>query len=111
MAAFVSSVVPSREKLLEGGPEEAESHFRAAHPTWESEMSAIDIQRAAPEEARIFEDGELVGEIFRDESAFEEEAPFYVVHLTEDPRGPKRIHARESVIDTVQWTVDSHPLC
>ena len=49
-------------------------------------MSSIDIRQAVPEQARIHEDGELMGEIYRDESAFEEEAPFYVVHLSEDPR-------------------------
>ena len=73
-------------------------------------MAAIDIQHATPEEARIYEDGDLIGEIFRDESAFEEQAPFYTVHLTEDPRGPRRVYARENLTETVQWMVDSDPV-
>ena len=73
-------------------------------------MAAIDILEATPEEARIYEDGDLIGEIFRDESAFEDEPPFYVVDLSEDPRGPKRVYARENLVETVHWMVDSHPL-
>ena len=73
-------------------------------------MATIDISELAPKEARIFEDGELVGEMFRDESAFEEQPAFYTVQLSEDPRGPRRVYAREQLLETAQWTVDSHPL-
>ena len=73
-------------------------------------MPAIEIREITPTEERIYDDGDLIGEIFRDQSAFEEQAPFYVVHLTEDPRGPKRIYSREHLTETVQWMVDSHPL-
>ena len=70
-------------------------------------MTATDIQDLAPEQARIFEDGELVAEIFRGDHAFEEQAPFYVVDLTDDPHGPRRIYARDHSIETARWTVDS----
>lgn len=73
-------------------------------------MTTTDIQRLAPEEARIFEDGELVAEIFRGDHAFEEQPPFYVVDLTDDPHGPRRIYARDHSIETARWTVDSAPL-
>ena len=73
-------------------------------------MPAIDIREATPEHARIYEDGDLIGEIFRDESAIDDDPPFYVVHLTEDPRGPKRICVNENLFETVHWMVDSHPL-
>ena len=69
-------------------------------------MATIDMCALAPDEARIFEDGELVGEIFRDEDAFEEDAPFYTVHLSEDPHGPRRVYAREQLLETARWTVD-----
>ena len=74
-------------------------------------MSAIDIDRFAPREARISEDGELVGEVFRDEIGFEEEPPFHVVDLSEDPRGPKRVYVREDLVETVRWTLDPNPVC
>ena len=73
-------------------------------------MQAIDIDRIAPREARIHEDGELVGEVFRDETGFGEEPPFHVVDLSEDPRGPKRVYLREDLVETARWTLDAHPV-
>ena len=48
--------------------------------------------------------------LFRDEAGFEEEPPFNVVDLTEDPRGPKRICLRESLVETARWTLDAYPV-
>ena len=73
-------------------------------------MSGIDIAAIAPEQTRLHEDGELVAELFRDEAGFEEEPPFNVVDLTEDPRGPKRIYVRESLVETARWTLDPYPV-
>ena len=73
-------------------------------------MTSIDIAAIAPEQTRLSEDGELVTELFRDEAGFEEEPPFNVVDLTEDPRGPKRICLRESLVETARWTVDAYPV-
>ena len=71
-------------------------------------MSEIDIAAIAPEQTRLSEDGELVAELFRDEAGFEEEPPFNVVDLTEDPRGPKRVCLRESHVETARWTLDAY---
>ena len=38
-----------------------------------------------------------MGEVFRDETGFEEEPPFHVVDLSEDPRGPDRTNNRVAV--------------
>lgn len=73
-------------------------------------MTTIDIRELAPEEARIHEDGELVAELFRDETAFDEDPPFYTVHLSDDPRGARRVYAREQLFESARWTVDPHPL-
>ena len=73
-------------------------------------MTGIDIDRAAPMVTRLSEDGELVAELFRDEAGFEEEPPFNVVDLSEDPRGPKRICLRESLVETARWTLDAYPV-
>ena len=70
-------------------------------------MSCIDIAAIAPEQTRLHEDSELVAELFRDESAFEEEPSLYVVDLSDDPAGPKRIHLREHCLDTARWTLDA----
>ena len=74
-------------------------------------MARIEFKRRTPEESAIYDDGDLVGEVYRQESAIEDEPHYYVVHLSEDPRGPKRIYARDMIRDTAQWMVDSHPLC
>ena len=73
-------------------------------------MTGIDIAAIAPEQTRLSEDGELVAELFRDEAGFEEEPPFNVVDLSEDPRGPKRICLRESLVETARWTLDAYPV-
>ena len=80
------------------------------HSDMEESMTGIDIDRAAPTVARLSEDGELVAELFRDEAGFEEEPPFNVVDLTEDPRGPKRICLRENLVETARWTLDAYPV-
>ena len=71
-------------------------------------MTGIDIDRAAPAVARLSEDGELVAELFRDENAFDEEPAVHVVDLSDDPRGPKRIYVRESLVETARWTLDPY---
>ncbi len=70
-------------------------------------MTATDIQHMAREQARVFEDGELVGRVFCGDHAFEEQVPFNVVDLTDDPHGPRHIYARDHSIETARWTVDS----
>ena len=77
------------------------------------EVNVRDRHRPAqprPTQTRLSEDGELVAELFRDEAGFEEEPPFNVVDLTEDPRGPKRICLRESLVETARWTLDAYPV-
>ena len=80
------------------------------HSDMEESMTGIDIAAIAPEQTRLSEDGELVAELFRDEAGFEEEPPFNVVDLTEDPRGPKRICLRENLVETARWTLDAYPV-
>ena len=78
------------------------------HSDMEEAMTGIDIDRAAPTVARLSEDGELVAELFRDENAFDEEPAVHVVDLSDDPRGPKRVCVRESLIETAHWTLDPY---
>ena len=72
-------------------------------------MPRIDIDRLAPEQTTVNEGGELVAELFRDETAFEEEPAFYLVDLTDDPHGPRRVYTRDRSLETACWTVDARP--
>lgn len=76
------------------------------HSDMEEAMSAIDIAAIAPEQTRLHEDGELVAELFRDESAFDQEPAVYVFDLSDDPHGPKRICLRDHRLAAARWTVD-----
>lgn len=71
-------------------------------------MSAMDIAAIAPAQTRLQENSELVTELFRDESAFDEEPAVYVVDLSDDPHGPKRICLRGQRLDAACWTVDPY---
>lgn len=73
-------------------------------------MPRIDIAAIAPEQTRLHEDGELVAEQFRDEATFEDEPSLFVVDLSDDPHGPRRIYLREQRHETARWTLDPRPV-
>ena len=70
-------------------------------------MPRIDIDRLAPKQEPVHDGGELVTELFRDETAFEEEPAFYLVNLTDDPHGPRRVYTSDRSLETACWTVDA----
>ena len=72
-------------------------------------MSATEFNGLTPEE-NADHDGDPLREEFRIESAFEDAQPLHVVHLSEDPRGARRVYFRDEFRHTAQWTVDAHPL-
>ena len=73
-------------------------------------MSGIAFRRIAPDEARIVLDGDHVGDIYRQEDVLSPGSHFYVVHLDEDPRGPRRVHDRSRIREETERLVLSHPL-
>ena len=73
-------------------------------------MFRIVFQRIAPDEARIYRDGDYVGDLYLHDDILVPGSSYYVIHLDEDPRGPKRVHERARVRDTAQHLVDTHPL-
>ncbi len=74
-------------------------------------MSRISFKRIAPDESRIYDaDGDYVGEVYRQPDILMPGAHYYVVHLSEDHRGPVRVHERTRIRDVAQSLVDSHPL-
>lgn len=73
-------------------------------------MSDITFRRVAPDEARILADGEHVGDLYRQDDILKPGAVFYVVHLSEDPRGPIRVHERALIREVAENRVRTHPL-
>ncbi len=73
-------------------------------------MSPVTFKRVAPHESRIYADGDHVGDVYRQDDILAPGQAFYVVHLFEDPRGPRRVHDRTRIRHLAQSLLDSHPL-
>ncbi|WP_428098765.1 hypothetical protein [Candidatus Rariloculus sp.] len=73
-------------------------------------MSSITFKRAADDEWRIYDhDGDCVGEVFLQADILNPGAHYYLVWLSEDPRGFVRVHDRSRVREVAQQRLDSHP--
>ena len=73
-------------------------------------MSEITFKRVTPHESRIYQDGDHVGDVYRQDDILEPGNHYYVVHLDEDPRGPVRVHERERIREIAEHRVRTHPL-
>ena len=74
-------------------------------------MNSITFKRITPQESRIHDaDGDHVGDVYRQDDILSPGQAFYVLHLFEDPRGPRRVHDRGRIRDVAQSLLDSHPL-
>ena len=73
-------------------------------------MTGLAFRRIAPDEARIYCDGDHVGDVYRQEDVLSPGSHFYMVHLDEDPRGPCRVHDRNRIREVTERLVGSHPL-
>ena len=73
-------------------------------------MTDIAFRRITPHESRVYQDGHLVGEVYRQDDILNRGSHFYVAHLSEDPRGPVCIHERDRIRETVTRLVATHPL-
>ncbi len=74
-------------------------------------MDRITFKRITPQESRIYDaDGDHVGDVYRHDDILAPGQAFYVLHLFEDPRGPKRVYDRGRIRDVAQSLLDSHPL-
>ena len=73
-------------------------------------VSTISFKRISPEESRIYDaDGDYVGDVYRHDDILNRGQAFYVLHLDEDPRGPRRVHHRHRIRELAQRLVDTHP--
>ena len=73
-------------------------------------MSAIAFRRIAPDESRIYRDGDHVGDVYGLDDPLRRGARYFLVHLDEDPRGPVRVHDRHRIRSVTESLVLSHPL-
>ena len=73
-------------------------------------MSGVAFRRIARDESRIYRDGDHVGDVYRQDDVLSPGSHFYVVHLDEDPRGPRRVHDRNRIREVTERLVLSHPL-
>ncbi len=73
-------------------------------------MSTITFRRVSPHESRIYNaDGHHVGDVYREDDLLNPGTHYYVVHLQEDWRGPKRVRDRRRIRQVAQQLLDSHP--
>ena len=72
--------------------------------------SDIRFRRVGENEARVYQDGDYVGDVFRQDDILKPGEVFYVVHLSEDPRGPVRVHERHRVREVACHLLDTHPM-
>ena len=70
----------------------------------------LTFRRITPEESRIYQDGAVVGEVYRQEDVLNADSHFYVIHLSEDHRGPVKVRDRARIRAEAQRLVDTHPL-
>ena len=72
--------------------------------------SDIRFRRVGENEARIYQHGGHVGDVYRQDDILNRGEVFYVVHLSEDPRGPVRVHERHRVREVARHLLDTHPM-
>ena len=71
-------------------------------------MSSITFKRVASEQSNIYDDdGDCVGEVYRQLDVLNPGSHYYVVHLVEDYRGPVRVHDRARIREVAQRLVDT----
>ena len=74
-------------------------------------MDSITFKRITPHESRIYDTvGDHVGDVYRQDDILSPGQAFYVLHLFDDPRGPRRVHDRGRIRETAQRLLASHPL-
>ena len=72
-------------------------------------MSQVTFKRITPQESRIFADGHYIGDVYRHDDILHRGQHYFIVHLDEDPRGPRRVHDRSRIREVAQRLVDTHP--
>ena len=71
-------------------------------------MSDITFKRITPHESRIYQDGDCIGEVHRQDDILNPGSHCYIIHLDEDWRGPRRVRDRNRIRKVAQRMVDTH---
>ena len=71
--------------------------------------STVRFSRTTREEARIYVGNDYVGDVFAYDDLLSPEKRVFEIHLVDDYRGPRRLHDRSRVRETVQRMVDTLP--
>ena len=73
-------------------------------------MSDITYKRISNDETLIYEDGKVVGDVFRHHDCLNPGAFVFFVHITEDPRGAHLVPSGTAIDTTVKLALETHPL-
>ena len=73
-------------------------------------MADITFKRITRDKSRIYQDGTIIGEVYRQDDILDAGAHHYVIHLSEDYRGPVRVQERHRIREVARRLVDTHPL-
>ena len=73
-------------------------------------MSTIEFKQGTPDEWRILQDDEHVGDVYRHRDILDPRSSYFVVHVDEHPRGPVTVHDRARVRGVAERLVLDHPL-
>ena len=73
-------------------------------------MDRMDFDRIARHEWRIRLDGEVVGDVLRMPDVLQAGAAVFVIHPSEDSRGPVRVGDPARVRAETARMLDTHPL-
>ena len=72
-------------------------------------MSRIEFKRITPHESRIYDAGDCVGEVYRQDDTLNAGQHYYVIALDEDPRGFARVHERSRIREVALQWIAGHP--
>ena len=74
-------------------------------------IGRVSFKPINSEEARIYDDeGDWVGEVYRQPDILNPGEHYFLVWLESDPRGPARVHDRARIRDVAEERVRTHPL-
>ena len=73
-------------------------------------MSGVSFRRIAPDESRVYRDGEIVGDVYALDDLLRQGVRYFEIHLDEDPRGPVRLRDRRRIREVATRLVLTHPL-
>lgn len=72
--------------------------------------SDITFGPVVDDEVRVYLDGDYIGGIYKHESVLRPGTHDYLIHLTEDYRGWKRVTDRSKLRAAVEQRIHTHPL-